>query len=211
MDDGLFTPVAVGRISTEIVEQVKAAIRDGRLRPGDRLPPRHELMRRLGVSRVTVRDALHVLEACGLIELRVGAHGGAFVTAPAAGLVRDRLADALLLSDATDADVSEARSAVTGALLELACARRTDADLAALDGLCAESGGAWTPELRAAVARCAHSRALGLLAEILDGDGPPVDPRALADAIRERDAAAARALLDRPTREGPGSLPALRA
>ncbi len=43
-----------------------------RLRPGDRLPPERELAERFRVSRVTVRQALSVLQAMGLIESRVG-------------------------------------------------------------------------------------------------------------------------------------------
>src|SRR5919198_3938433 len=103
----LFNPVSPGRVSAEIVEQVKAAIRDGRLAPGDQLPPERDLTRQLGVSRVSVRDALRMLEAQGLVEVRVGARGGAFVTTPAPGLVGEGIADMLLLSAVTAAEGTE--------------------------------------------------------------------------------------------------------
>src|SRR5919198_570539 len=95
----LFNPVSPGRVSVEIVEQVKAAIREGRLAPGDQLPPERDLTQQLGVSRVSVRDALRMLEAHGLVEVRVGARGGAFVTAPAPRLVGEGLPKNLLLRD----------------------------------------------------------------------------------------------------------------
>ena len=97
----MFSPVNTGRISNEIVGQVKAAIRDGKLAPGDQLPPERDLVAQLGVSRVTIRDALRTLEAHGLIEVRVGARGGAFVTVPARGHVSEGIADMLMLASVT--------------------------------------------------------------------------------------------------------------
>src|SRR5215218_4017135 len=79
---GLLTPVNDRRISALIVDQVRTLIHEGKLTSGDRLPPEREMCERFGVSRVTVREALRVLEASGLVEIRVGAHGGAFVTQP---------------------------------------------------------------------------------------------------------------------------------
>src|ERR1700742_2886057 len=103
----MFSPVSVDRVSQVIVDQVKALIRDGRLQPGDRLPSERELCQRFGVSRVTVREALRVLEATGLIDIRVGAHGGAFVTTPTSQQVGAGLADLLNLSPLTALQVTE--------------------------------------------------------------------------------------------------------
>src|SRR3954462_10367805 len=131
-----FTPVSTGRISAEIVDQIKAAIREGRLAPGDQLPAERELTRQLGVSRVSVRDALRMLEAHGLIEVRVGARGGAFVTTPAPKLVGDGFADMLRLSDVSPGDVTEMRLVFELAMLPLAVDRATGHDLADLTAIC---------------------------------------------------------------------------
>src|ERR671928_1717465 len=101
--DGLFSRVGNGRLSEEISERIRAAIVEGRLRPGDRLPPERELTERFGVSRVSVRDALRILEASGLIEIRVGARGGAFVTSPSSTRIGTGLADLISLSPLTAA------------------------------------------------------------------------------------------------------------
>ncbi|MGN1251084.1 MAG: GntR family transcriptional regulator [Candidatus Spyradocola sp.] len=61
--------------------QLQSDIREGRLRPGDMLPPECELCEQLGVSRPTVRQAMSELVAEGLLTRRKGK--GTFVAAPA--------------------------------------------------------------------------------------------------------------------------------
>lgn len=121
----LFSPVAPGRISNEIVHQIKWGIRTGRLRAGDRLPPERELAERLKASRVSVRDALRVLEAGGLIEIRVGARGGAFVTAPPPAIVGEGIANMLMLDVVSAAEVTEARVVFELGIIPLLCERAT--------------------------------------------------------------------------------------
>ncbi len=135
----MFTPVTAGRISEEIVDQIKAAIFDGRLRRGDRLPSERDLTERFGVSRVTVRDALRILEASGLIEIRVGARGGAVVTAPGAARVGEGISNMLLLSALTPAEVTEARMVFELGTVALICERADDTDIAELTEICERS------------------------------------------------------------------------
>src|SRR5512141_1422348 len=66
----------------QIVSNVEQAIRDGRLVPGDRLPPERELAAEHGVSRMTARQALQTLEARGLLRRAIGRSGGSFVARP---------------------------------------------------------------------------------------------------------------------------------
>jgi GntR family transcriptional regulator len=62
-----------------IAEQLAAAITSGELTPGTRLPPERHLAASLGVSRMTVRQALGDLERDGLLRRVVGRSGGTFV------------------------------------------------------------------------------------------------------------------------------------
>ncbi len=62
-----------------VVHEIEAAILTGDLCPGDQLPPELELKEMFGVGRGTLREALRVLEEKGLIVIRAGASGGAFV------------------------------------------------------------------------------------------------------------------------------------
>lgn len=63
-------------------EGVAEAIRAGGFEPGDRLPPERELAERLGVSRSTLRLALHDMERAGVVTRRPGRGGGTFVAVP---------------------------------------------------------------------------------------------------------------------------------
>src|SRR4030095_6914518 len=60
------------------VGEFTGEIRQGKLRPGDRLPTEAEVVRRYGVSRTVVREALSQLQAAGLVETRHGV--GTFVS-----------------------------------------------------------------------------------------------------------------------------------
>jgi DNA-binding GntR family transcriptional regulator len=61
---------------------VTEAVSSGDLRPGDRLPPERQLAEELGVSRMTLRQALEALERRGLVRRTVGRRGGTFVAEP---------------------------------------------------------------------------------------------------------------------------------
>jgi len=65
-----------------IVAQIEQGIADGTLAPGDRLPPERELAATHGVSRMTVRQALQMLESRGLLRRSIGRSGGSFVAQP---------------------------------------------------------------------------------------------------------------------------------
>jgi GntR family transcriptional repressor for pyruvate dehydrogenase complex len=168
-DPGLFAPVSVARASSSIADQIRQAIVTGKLDQGERLPPERELAEQFGVSRVTVRDALRALEAMGLIEVRVGARGGAFVTVPTGSIVGQTMSDMMMMSAVTPEDIVEARLVVELGTVTLACARATDEDLAALKELAERSqaaiaGKTYTRELswdfHALVATAAHNGAI---------------------------------------------------
>jgi GntR family transcriptional regulator, transcriptional repressor for pyruvate dehydrogenase complex len=65
-----------------LADRIMTAIALGEFTPGQRLPPERELAAQLGVSRTTVRDALARVVASGLLEVRRGRSGGAFVRHP---------------------------------------------------------------------------------------------------------------------------------
>lgn len=174
----MFTPVSAGRISTEIVDQIKAAILAGQVQPGDRLPAERELAEEFGVSRVTVRDALRILEASGLIEIRVGARGGAIVTLPDAARVGEGITNMLLMSAVTPADVTEARLVFELGTIPFVCERADNDDLAALTEICERSDAALasgtfhvglSAEFHTRLAQATHNAAVGMIIDSFQG------------------------------------------
>ena len=66
-------------VKEQVLDELKRLINDGTLKPGDQLPSERELSDHLGVSRSTVREAVQLLAALGLLEVRHG--NGTFVRA----------------------------------------------------------------------------------------------------------------------------------
>lgn len=168
----LFSRVSVGRISQVIIEQVRLLIRQGKLKPGDRLPSERALCERFGVSRVTVREALRVLEATGLVEIRVGARGGAIVSEPSSARVGAGLVDLLTLSSLTASEVTETRMVIELSLIPLVVERATADDLTALTKICAAQRVALaddhhstelSAEFHTRLAGCTHNAAVEML------------------------------------------------
>src|SRR6266498_358122 len=175
---GLFNRINPGRISGIIVDQIRVLMRQGQLQPGDRLPAERELCEHFGVSRVTVREALRVLEANGLVEIRVGARGGTFVRSPSKERVGEGILDYLTMSAVTSGDVTELRMVLELGIIPLVCERATEQDVDELLALChkaRESLAAGTydvsmsAEFHTRVAQCAHNGAIELLLPSLQG------------------------------------------
>lgn len=128
----LFTPVKVGRAGEEIALQIEAAILDGRLKPGDGLPSERDLQSQFGTGRGVVREALKALRQKGLIEVRKGAKGGAFVRQPDVANVSESLALFLKQSDVSPERIIEFRETIDRSVASLAVARATAEDRDAL-------------------------------------------------------------------------------
>ena len=65
-----------------VAEQIRRHISLRLIKPGESLPAERELAAMFGVGRVTIQQALRMLEASGLVEARRGRTGGTFVTKP---------------------------------------------------------------------------------------------------------------------------------
>ena len=87
----VFRAVRTGNAFEETVERLLEGVKLGVYAPGDRLPPERELTRRLGISRITLREALRELAAAGYVETKRGRFGGTFILRQPEPMVRDEL------------------------------------------------------------------------------------------------------------------------
>ena len=125
--DVRLTPFRRVNISDNVLQQLLDAIREGTLRPGERLPTESELSQRLGVGRSSVREALRVLAAMGLIETRPGR--GAHVLRKVEGILApagSSLALATHLERVALQDLFEVRELIEGRAAALAAERLTN-------------------------------------------------------------------------------------
>ncbi|HEX9042935.1 MAG TPA: winged helix-turn-helix domain-containing protein, partial [Trebonia sp.] len=83
----LISPLAAAGRADEVVQRVSQAIQLGLFVDGEQLPPETDFAAQLGVSAMTLREALASLRQRGLVETRRGRTGGTFVRRPAAPLV----------------------------------------------------------------------------------------------------------------------------
>lgn len=210
-------PVSTERVSDVIAERLAQTIRDGRLKPGDRLPTEAELARDFGVGRTSVREGLQKLRAFGLIESRKGL--GAFVSAPPPD---DPLIDFSRWATTNPraiVELVEARFALEALAAALAAVRGSEDEIAALErhnqahGEAGERGDIATvvrtdEAFHAAIMNAGRNQFLQRLYEALiteltafrrktlalpwAADRSVKGHRAVIDAIRRRDATGAR-------------------
>jgi DNA-binding FadR family transcriptional regulator len=120
---GLFNPVGIGRASEEVILQIEAAIVDGRLAPGEKLPSEREMQTQFGTGRGVVREAIKTLKQKGLLEVRKGAKGGAYVKELEVSNVSESLALFMKQHPVEPERLIEFRESIDRTITELAIAR----------------------------------------------------------------------------------------
>lgn len=124
--------IKVPKSSDVLAERLKKEILSDGYRPGASLPTERELVSTTGLSRGSVREALRILEAQGLVHTRAGRYGGTTVTQP----TNDQLTSHInLYAKGRSVPLSalvEVRLALEPMVAALAATRRTEEDLANL-------------------------------------------------------------------------------
>ena len=166
-------PVTRPRLYEVIVEQLCAYIADNEMMPGEKLPAERDLATKLGVSRASLSQALVALEVQGVLSVRHG-DGAILVRRP----TEERAIKALREHADRIPDVIEAREALEVKLAGLAAARRTDAEMAAIDAAIAtmeaeveagERGVVGDEMFHEAITAAAHSSLLAKLMHEISG------------------------------------------
>lgn len=210
-------PVERQTLATIVLRRLMEFIEQGDLKPGDALPPQHELARRLAVSRTVLREAMQGLASLGIIEIRPGS--GCYVKEPERRLDPDALLEAY--THETALEVIEARMVIEVELAGMAAQRATaddfqrlEASLTRIKRTLARGRPTYglTAEFHRLLARAAHNSVLYRVSQMLrrptldegvrvERELPDVaaheydSHRLLFDAIRSRDEARARALM----------------
>ena len=126
---GVFRPSRGMTLSSQIVAQIKDALFAGDLKTGDVLGSEADLAKLFGVSRMSVRDALRSLEAMGIVDIRMGAKGGATIAAGSGDRFSDALAIQLKLIGVTREEILQARAGIESMTVAMATMHGTKDDL----------------------------------------------------------------------------------
>jgi len=125
----LFSKVKTKKVYMKIVEQIRNLIKEGRLKPGDKLPPEQILAEKFGTSRPSVREALSALEILGITESRGGK----------GNFIKDNLDTPLyeqefreLEEEESPFEILEARKAVETEIVGLAAKKATKEDIVSI-------------------------------------------------------------------------------
>ena len=135
----MFKKATQNRMYQDIVEQIQVAILDNRIKPGARLPSERDLCEMFQTSRGTLREALRILEQKSLIEIRLGANGGAYVKDANAELMAENLAMLIRSQNISLSHLAEFREGIEGVVARLAAQRASKADIRQLDQLLAHA------------------------------------------------------------------------
>jgi GntR family transcriptional regulator, transcriptional repressor for pyruvate dehydrogenase complex len=126
-------PVSVPKASDVLAHELRERILSGAVAEGEALPSERELVEQTQLSRTTVREALRILEVQGLLRIKVGRSGGAFVRRPDVQSVADSVELLVRGRRIRLSSLHETREAVEPSCAVLAARNRTDADLAAIE------------------------------------------------------------------------------
>lgn len=128
-----FNAITPSRAVDEIELQIRTMIADGVLTPGDRLPSERELASQFNVSRNTLREAIRSLEYAGIVQMRKGATGGAYIMPGNSGAIVGGLRVLYHLGAITPQHLTEARIWLSETIVRVACERATEEDLQSLE------------------------------------------------------------------------------
>jgi GntR family transcriptional repressor for pyruvate dehydrogenase complex len=126
-------PVDVPKASDVLANELRERILTGEYPEGTALPAERDLVTQTRMSRTTVREALRILEVQGLIRIRAGRGGGAFIQRPGQESVARSVSLLIRGRQIRLADIHETREAIEPFCARLAARHRTDADLELLD------------------------------------------------------------------------------
>ncbi|NDK89126.1 FadR family transcriptional regulator [Gordonia desulfuricans] len=126
-------PMQVPKASDVLANDLRERILRGEFPSGTALPPERELVTQTRMSRTTVREALRILEVQGLVTIKTGRSGGAFVQQPGGDSVATSVNLLIRGQQLRLIDLLETREAIEPACAGLAAKYRQDEDIAVLE------------------------------------------------------------------------------
>lgn len=131
-----FKPIRPQKITVQIADQIRASILTAAFGPGEKLPTERELCRIFGVSRPSVREALNILAAAGLVESHQG--GGTTVRSLVEASAGSPLSELIKYERERALDVIEVRKSIEACTAFYAADRALPEDVRRLEKIVSE-------------------------------------------------------------------------
>ncbi len=128
----MFNPVNGKGMTGNVALQIEAAIMDGKLSPGEKIPSERDLQNLFKTGRGVVREALRELKQKGLVETRMGGKGGTYVKRIGAYDASQPLALMIKQREIDIADLIEFRESIDRTVTILAISRGEEVETEAL-------------------------------------------------------------------------------
>ena len=205
----------------EVADQIRERIFAATVKTGERLPTERDLAVQFGVSRVVVREAVRALELSGMLLVKKGPRGGIFVVEDHQRPITDSIGNLLARGEARLKDLFEVRMLIEPYAAERVARIGTAKNFAALAAMVEQADAKHgrgadirdlNIELHRHIIRMSRNPVLAAVGEtvllMLSDRLKPVASRApsgvalclhkeMLEAFRRRDAAAARAIMEK--------------
>jgi GntR family transcriptional repressor for pyruvate dehydrogenase complex len=207
----VLSPMQVPKASEVLANELRESILSGKFPEGTSLPTERDMVTQTQMSRTTVREALRILEVQGLVRIKTGRSGGAFVQRPDGDSVANSVSLLIRGRRIRMAALLEVREGVEPVCARLAAKYRTDEDLARLDAanVAIAADGPLEDFLQAnvdwhvAVAVASHNELLtGFMAALSTAIYTSTDNRGFVDAEVRRTTVLAHARITEAIRSG---------
>ncbi|RRD35385.1 FadR family transcriptional regulator [Leucobacter sp. OH2974_COT-288] len=126
----VLTKITSGARSTQVVKRLMQAVSAGSFSHGEKLPAESELSALLGVSVLTVREALDELRSKHIITTTRGREGGSFITATPTAVASYNAGQLLEMSRVALTDLGVHYEAIATSCARYACRRATAEEIA---------------------------------------------------------------------------------
>jgi GntR family transcriptional regulator, transcriptional repressor for pyruvate dehydrogenase complex len=123
----LIAKISKNSVADSIINEIRRLIMSGELKAGEKLPDQIRLAKQLGVSRVSLREALMTLSQLGAIEQRPGK--GTFLVARAPALMAGEMEVAFMSDAEATLELNEVRNLMEVGIIRLAVERATDEEI----------------------------------------------------------------------------------
>lgn len=116
-------PIGPETVVNKVIDRITSAISTGRFKVGEKLPSEYELIEELQVSRNSLREAMKILSAMGVVDIRRG--DGTYICSQINPNLFDSIIYSLILESSTDEEIIELRQTLDEAILKLAMKKST--------------------------------------------------------------------------------------